>query len=68
MSALWIWQGLEGAPRRFSVLPDAYDGLAVAAVPIVIVLALSQLLFFANVVLTIRGSGAKRAEPEPAPA
>jgi cytochrome c oxidase subunit 1 len=55
MSALWIWQGLEGAPRRFSRLPDAYDDLAVAAVPVVIVLALAQLLYFANVFMTLRG-------------
>ncbi len=60
MSALWIWQGLEGAPRRFSVLPDAYDDLAVAAVPVVIVLALAQILFFLNVALTLRGEGKPR--------
>jgi heme/copper-type cytochrome/quinol oxidase subunit 1 len=67
-SALWIWQGLEGAPRRFSVLPDAYVDLAVASVPTVIVLALAQILFFANVAMTVFGPGGKRAEPEAAPA
>ena len=24
-SAIWIWQGLDGAPRRFAVLPGQYD-------------------------------------------
>jgi heme/copper-type cytochrome/quinol oxidase subunit 1 len=62
MSALWIWQGLEGAPRRFSVLPDAYDDLAVAAVPTVIVLALAQILFFLNVFLTVTGPKNRLAE------
>lgn len=55
MSALWIWQGLEGAPRRFSVLPEAYEGLAIAAVPTVLVLAAAQILYFLNIVLTLRG-------------
>ena len=54
-SALWIWQGLEGAPRRFSILPEVYEGLAVAAVPTVIILFLAQILFFLNVFLTMRG-------------
>jgi heme/copper-type cytochrome/quinol oxidase subunit 1 len=52
----WLVQGLQGAPRRFSVLPDgAWDGLTVASVPFVFVLALAQLLFFWNVVQTVRG-------------
>ena len=65
-SALWIWQGLEGAPRRFSILPVGYEDLAVAAVPTVIVLGLAQILFFANVFLTIWGS--KTARPAEATA
>jgi cytochrome c oxidase subunit 1 len=56
-SALWLWQGLEGAPRRFSVLPEAYEGLAKAAIPLVAVLAAAQLLFFWNVFQTVRGRG-----------
>jgi len=56
-SALWLWQGLEGAPRRFSVLPKEYEGLAKAALPIVAVLAAAQLLFFWNVIQTVRGKG-----------
>jgi cytochrome c oxidase subunit 1 len=61
-SALWIWQGLEGAPRRFSVLPEAYEGLAVAAVPTVIILGAAQILFFLNVLLTLRGPRLRPAE------
>jgi len=61
-SALWIWQGLEGAPRRFSVLPAAFEDLAVAAVPTVIVLALAQILFFLNVFLTLTGPKTRQVE------
>jgi len=65
-SALWLWQGLEGAPRRFAVLPKEYEGLAKAALPIVAVLAAAQLLFFWNIFQTLRGRGvlspAERAE------
>jgi heme/copper-type cytochrome/quinol oxidase subunit 1 len=62
MSALWIWQGLDGAPRRFSVLPEAFEPLAVAAVPTVIVLALAQVLYFLNVFLTLLGPRTRVAE------
>ena len=58
-SALWLWQGLEGAPRRFAVLPEPWDDLNRLAVPIVLVLGAAQLLFVWNVVQTLRG--AKRA-------
>ena len=56
-SALWLWQGLEGGPRRFSVLPERFDGTTVAALPIVTVLAAAQLLFAWNVLQTVRGKG-----------
>jgi cytochrome c oxidase subunit 1 len=56
-SALWLWQGLDGAPRRFSELPDGYHGLTVAGVPIVVALAAVQLLFVVNIVQTVRGRG-----------
>ena len=39
-SALWLVQGLEGAPRRFAVLPHRYDEPSQAAIPFVIALAL----------------------------
>jgi mono/diheme cytochrome c family protein len=54
-SALWIVQGLDGAPRRWAVLPHHYAALSKAAVPIVIVMGLAQVLFAYNVVQTIRG-------------
>ena len=38
-SAVWLDQGLHGAPRRFAVLPERYDTLTQLAVPIAIVLA-----------------------------
>jgi cytochrome c oxidase subunit I len=61
-SALWLVQGLDGAPRRFSVLPNGWwEDLSVAALPIVAVLAGAQLLFTWNVVQTLRGAGALSA-------
>ncbi len=54
-SVIWIWQGLDGAPRRFSVLPGQYDQMTAASIPIVIVLALAQLLLVWNIVQTFRG-------------
>ena len=61
-SGFWLVQGLEGAPRRFAVLPDRYDGLTKAALPGVVLIALAQLLFVYNVVQTLRGRGFASAE------
>lgn len=55
ISAIWIVQGLDGAPRRFSVLPGEYDQLTDASIPLVVVLALAQLLLVWNLVQTLRG-------------
>ena len=55
ISIIWIIQGLDGAPRRFSVLPGQYDEMTAASIPLVIVLALAQLLLVWNVVQTLRG-------------
>ena len=55
ISVIWIVQGLDGAPRRFSVLPGQYDQLTDASIPLVVVLALAQLLLVWNVVQTLRG-------------
>ncbi|HEY7380658.1 MAG TPA: cbb3-type cytochrome c oxidase subunit I [Gaiella sp.] len=52
---LWLVQGLDGAPRRFSVLPERYDVLTRVSLPFVLVLAAVQLLFFWNVYATLRG-------------
>jgi heme/copper-type cytochrome/quinol oxidase subunit 1/cytochrome c551/c552 len=52
---IWLVQGLDGAPRRFSVLPERYDTLTRVSLGFVVVLALVQLLFFWNVWATVRG-------------
>jgi mono/diheme cytochrome c family protein len=54
-SVVWLVQGLDGAPRRFSVLPETYDTGNSAAIPFVVVLGLAQLLFVFNLVQTLRG-------------
>jgi cytochrome c oxidase subunit 1 len=69
---LWLVQGLNGAPRRFAELPHRYDTLTQVSIPFVMVLALAQLLFFWNVVQTVRGSAGaaafdERGIPVPAP-
>jgi cytochrome c oxidase subunit 1 len=55
-SALWLWQGLEGAPRRFAVLPEPFDEFQAWAVGVTLVLAGAQLLFVTNIVQTLRGA------------
>jgi cytochrome c oxidase subunit 1 len=55
ISILWIIQGLDGAPRRFAVLPGEYDTMTAASIPLVIVLALAQLLLAWNLLQTLRG-------------
>ena len=52
---LWLVQGLDGAPRRWSVLPSQYDTLTRISLPLVFVLAAAQALFFWNVLQTLRG-------------
>jgi cytochrome c oxidase subunit I len=59
-SALWLWQGLHGAPRRFAVLPHRYDNITQAGVPLAIGLGLTQLLFAWNIIQTVRGKGVGR--------
>jgi cytochrome c5 len=54
-SILWYIQGLNGAPRRYSVLPESYEPLAIAGVPFTILLAIGQLVFAWNLVQTLRG-------------
>jgi cytochrome c oxidase subunit 1 len=58
---LWLVQGLDGAPRRFSVLPSEYDGLTRVSLPFVFILAAVQALFFWNVLQTLRGKGGPAA-------
>jgi len=54
---IWLVQGLEGAPRRYSVLPERFDATTAAAVPFTLVLAGAQVLFVWNIVQTLRGAG-----------
>jgi cytochrome c oxidase subunit 1 len=54
---IWLVQGLEGAPRRWSVLPGDYDTLTRWSLPFVFVLAAVQALFFWNMIQTLRGKG-----------
>ena len=61
---IWLVQGLDGAPRRFSVLPERYDTLTRVSLPFVFVLAAAQLLFFWNVYATLRGKAGAAAFDE----
>jgi mono/diheme cytochrome c family protein len=60
-SAFWLWQGLEGAPRRFSTLPSGYEASTRAALPFVALIAVAQVIFVVNMWQTLAG-----AEPRPA--
>jgi mono/diheme cytochrome c family protein len=55
VSVVWLVQGLDGAPRRFAVLPDQYDSTNAASIPLVALLAVAQLLFVWNLYKTLRG-------------
>jgi cytochrome c oxidase subunit 1 len=48
-------QGLEGAPRRYAVLPSQYDALTQLTIPFVVMTALGQVVFAYNLVQTLRG-------------
>ncbi len=52
---IWLVQGLDGAPRRWAVLPSQYDTLTRISLPLVFLLAAAQALFFWNVLQTLRG-------------
>lgn len=69
---LWLVQGLDGAPRRWAVLPSQYDTLTRVSLGFVVLLAAAQALFFWNVLQTLRGKAGvatfdERGIPEPAP-
>ena len=55
-SAFWLWQGLNGAPRRFAELPSGYEASTRAALPFVAMIAFAQVLFVVNMVQTLRGA------------
>jgi cytochrome c oxidase subunit 1 len=48
-------QGLEGAPRRYAVLPSEFDVLTQLTIPFVVMTALGQVVFAYNLVQTLRG-------------
>ncbi len=52
---LWLVQGLDGAPRRWSVLPSQFDSITRISLVVAFVLAAAQALFFWNVIQTLRG-------------
>ena len=58
----WLIQGLTGAPRRWSVLPETYDAWTLVAVPFMLLMAIGQLIFFFNLIQTVRGR--RRANDE----
>ena len=55
-------QGLEGAPRRFAVLPSQFDTLTQLTVPFVVITALGQVVFGWNLFMTARGKKHERHE------
>ena len=57
---IWLVQGLDGAPRRWAVLPSQYDTLTRISLPLVFLLAAAQALFFWNVIQTLRGKSGRR--------
>jgi len=67
---IWLVQGLDGAPRRWAVLPSQFDTLTRISLVFVFLLAGAQALFFWNVLQTLRGKGGvatfdERGIPEP---
>jgi mono/diheme cytochrome c family protein len=67
---IWEVQGLDGAPRRWAVLPSQFDTGTRISLALVVVLAAAQALFFWNVLQTLLGKGGvatfdERGIPEP---
>jgi len=67
---LWEVQGLDGAPRRWAVLPSQFDSITRISLVFVFLLAAAQALFFWNVLQSLRGKGGvatfdERGIPEP---
>ena len=55
-------QGLQGAPRRYAVLPSEFDTLTQLTVPFVVITALGQVVFGWNLIQTLRGKKHERHE------
>jgi cytochrome c oxidase subunit 1 len=54
-SVVWLIEGLEGAPRRFPILPDNYVTLGQIGAVFALLTGLVQIPFFWNVIQTVRG-------------
>jgi len=61
-TVVWLIEGLDGAPRRFAVLPGRFVTDSQVGAGIAIALGATQILFFWNIVQTIRGKVAKTAD------
>jgi cytochrome c oxidase subunit 1 len=48
----WMWQGADGAPRRWAVLPDEYLDATRIALPFVALIVVGQALFVYNLART----------------
>ena len=57
---IWLVQGLDGAPRRWAVLPSQFDAGTRISLAFVFVLAAAQALFFWNVLQTPPRQGRRR--------
>jgi len=62
MALPMLVQGLQGAPRRYAVLPERYDALTQLTIPFVIMMALGQIVFAFNLVQTLRGHRRRAGE------
>jgi cytochrome c oxidase subunit 1 len=60
-SAFWLWQGVNGAPRRFATLPSGYEASTRAALPFVALVAIAQVLFVVNMWQTLTGAEPRAA-------
>jgi len=49
----WLLQGLDGAPRRWAVLPDRYATLTDIAIPFIALLFVAQAIFAYNLLRTL---------------
>jgi cytochrome c oxidase subunit 1 len=54
-SVVWLIEGLEGAPRRFAVLPHNYVTLGQVGAAFAIATGVAQVPFFWNILQTVRG-------------
>lgn len=62
MALPMLVQGLQGAPRRYAVLPERYDSLTQLTIPFVIMTALGQAVFAYNLIQTLRGRTRRTGE------